>query len=217
MALSRKERERLAREAEIIAAAEKLFIAKGFDNTTMDEIAKAAEFTKRTVYLYFTSKENLFYGVLINGLKQLFSYIDEAIASGKTGFDKIQGIRGALNRFVKESPDIYRLMNYTQYIKSTSETIPNHQELMKLNSRLFSQFYQVFDAGIADGSIRSDFKMPLGVFSLFFMTTGFMGRISEAGSVYAERFDINMDELIQYTFDMMDDFIKAAQFNAKKS
>lgn len=209
MPLSRKERERLVRESEIIAAAEKLFIVKGFDNTTMDEIAKAAEFTKRTVYQYFISKENLFYAVIINGLQQLFSYIDDAIASGKTGFEKIQGIRKALNRFVKESPDIYRLMNYTQFIKSVPETIPNHQELMKLNSRLFSQFYQVFDAGIADGSIRPDFKMPLGVFSLFFMITGFMGRISEAGSIYAGRFDINTDELVKYTFDMMDDFIKA--------
>jgi len=210
MSLSRKERERLVRESEIIAAAEKLFIVKGFDNTTMDEIAKAAEFTKRTVYQYFISKENLFYAVIINGLRQLFSYIDDAIASGETGLEKIQGIRTALNRFIKESPDIYRLMNYTQYIKSAPETIPNHQELMKLNSRLFAQFYQVFDAGIADGSIRSDFKMPLGVFSLFFMFTGFMGRISEAGSIYAGRFDINTDELVQYTFDMMDDFIKAA-------
>ncbi|HQL35139.1 MAG TPA: TetR/AcrR family transcriptional regulator [Bacillota bacterium] len=210
MSLSRRERERLVRESEIIAAAEKLFIVKGFDNTTMDEIAKAAEFTKRTVYQYFVSKENLFYAVIINGLKQLFSYIDDAIASGKTGFEKIQGIRTALNRFIKESPDIYRLMNYTQFIKSAHETIPNHQELMKLNSRLFSQFYQVFDAGIADGSIRPDFKMPLGVFSLFFMITGFMGRISEAGSIYAGRFDINTDELVQYTFDMMDDFIKAS-------
>lgn len=211
MPLSRKERERLVRESEIIAAAEKLFIVKGFDNTTMDEIAKAAEFTKRTVYQYFVSKENLFYAVIINGLKQLFSYIDDAIASGKTGFEKIQGIRTALNRFIKESPDIYRLMNYTQFIKSTHETIPNHQELVKLNSRLFSQFYQVFDAGIADGSIRPDFKMPLGVFSLFFMITGFMGRISEAGSIYAGRFDINTDELVQYTFDIMDDFIKATR------
>ncbi len=210
MSLSRKERERLVREAEIIAAAEKLFIVKGFDNTTMDEIAKAAEFTKRTVYQYFISKENLFYGVIINGLKRLFSYIDNAIASGKTGFEKVHGIRWALNRFVKESPDIYRLMNYTQYIKSDPETIPNHQELMKLNSRLFSLFHQVFDEGVADGSIRSDFKMPLGVFSLFFMTTGFMNRISEAGNIYTERFDIDIDKLVQFTFDMMDDFIKAA-------
>ncbi|HYE11531.1 MAG TPA: TetR/AcrR family transcriptional regulator [Patescibacteria group bacterium] len=210
MSLSRKERERLVRESEILAAAEKLFIEKGFDNTTMDEIAKAAEFTKRTVYQYFISKENLFYAVIINGLKQLFSYIDDAIASGKTGFEKVQGIRSALNRFIKTSPDIYRLMNYTQYIKSAPEAIPNHHELMKMNSQLFSLFHQVFDEGIADGSIRSDFKMPLGVFSLFFMTTGFMGRISEAGSIYAGRFDIDTDELVQFTFDMMDDFIKVS-------
>jgi len=209
MPLSRKERERLARELEIIAAAKKLFAAKGFDNTTMDEIAKAAEFTKRTVYQYFVSKENLFYAVIINGVKQLFSYIDEAIASGKTGFEKIQGIRTALIKFVKESPDIYRLMNYAQFIKSDPETASNYHELAKLNSRLFSQFRQVFDAGMADGSIRPDIKMPLAVFSLFFMITGFMGRLSEAGSIYAERFNINTDDLVQYTFDMMDDFIRA--------
>ena len=56
MPLSRKERERLARESEIIAAAEKLFIAKGFESTTMDEIAEAAEFTRRTVS-YFLAAE----------------------------------------------------------------------------------------------------------------------------------------------------------------
>jgi len=210
MSLSRKEREKLARELDIISAAEKLFVAKGFDNTTMDEIAKAAEFTKRTVYQYFVSKENLFYAVIINGVKQLFSYIDEAIASGKTGFEKIQGVRTALNKFVKESPDIYRLMNYAQFIRSDPETTPNYQELAKMNSRLFSQFYEVFNAGMADGSIRPDIKMPLAVFSLFFMLTGFMGRLSEAGSIYAQRYNINTDDLVQYTFDMMDDFIRAA-------
>ena len=50
MALQRRERERLAREAEILSAAERLFITKGYENTTMDVIAKEAEFTKRTLY-----------------------------------------------------------------------------------------------------------------------------------------------------------------------
>jgi AcrR family transcriptional regulator len=215
MALSRKERERLVRESEILSAAESIFIAKGFESTTMDEIAKAAEFTKRTVYQYFISKENLFYAVIISGVKQLFSHFDDAISSGKTGFEKIQLIRSALYRFIKTSPDIYRLMCYAKYIKSDPKNIPNCNELGKLNIQLFSHFHEVIDEGIKDGSINPALNKPLGVFSLFFMTTGFMSRISEAGSIYSERFDINIEELVQFTFDMMDNFIKVPHSTPK--
>ena len=209
MPLSRKERERLARESEIIAAAEKLFIAKGFESTTMDEIAEAAEFTRRTVYQYFISKQNLFYAVIVNAVRRLVSHIDDAVASGGTGLEQIQGIKAALRRFVAESPDIYRLMNYAQFIKSASEALPSHQELIELNRRLFSQFFQVFDTAMADGSIRSDLKMQLGVLSILFLITCFMGRVTEAGGVYAERYGIDADELVQYTFDMIDDLLIA--------
>ena len=208
MALQRRERERLAREAEILSAAERLFITKGYENTTMDVIAKEAEFTKRTLYQYFTSKENLFYAVIINGVKVLLSYIDEAIDAGKTGFEKIRGTRSALYRFVKAYPDIYQLMNYTQFIKSDPEKIPNYQELNKLNSQLFSRFGQVVAEGMKDGSIRPDFNMPLGIFALFFLTTGFMGRITEVGPLYSARFSFDMEDLVKYTFDRMDDLIR---------
>jgi AcrR family transcriptional regulator len=215
MPLSRKERERLVRESEILSAAENIFIAKGFESTTMDEIAKAAEFTKRTVYQYFISKENLFYGVIINGVKQLFSHFDDAISSGKTGFEKIQLIRSALYRFIKTSPDIYRLMCYAKYIKSDPKNIPNCNELNKLNIQLFSHFHQVIDEGIKDGSINPALNTPLGIFSLFFMTTGFMNKIFEAGENYSERYEINIEELVQLTFDLMDSFIQAPHSESK--
>jgi hypothetical protein len=59
----RKEREKQQRRNDIIDAAEKLFFAKGHDNTTVDDIAKEAELSKGTVYLYFSSKEDLMFGV----------------------------------------------------------------------------------------------------------------------------------------------------------
>lgn len=209
MTLSRKERERLTRESEVLSAAEKLFTRKGYENTTMDEIAKEAEFTKRTLYQYFISKENLFYAVIINGVKQLISYVEEEMAAGKTGLGKIQGMRAASYRFVKEFPDIYRLMNYTQYIKSDPQKIPNYHEMTKLNSRLFSCFHQVIDEGLKDGSIRPDFNAALGIPSMFFLITGFMNRVSEAGDTYSKRFEIDIEELVKYAFDMMDIFMKA--------
>ena len=47
------------RRATLIEAAGKLFVEKGYEATTMDEIAAAANFAKGTLYHYFTNKAEL--------------------------------------------------------------------------------------------------------------------------------------------------------------
>ena len=51
--LSRKERDRLRRKSDILNAAEYVFVLKGCDKATMQNIAKKAEYSTGTVYLYF--------------------------------------------------------------------------------------------------------------------------------------------------------------------
>ncbi len=48
------------KEQAILAAAEQLFLERGYGATTMDSIAQAAQVTKQTVYRYFASKKLLF-------------------------------------------------------------------------------------------------------------------------------------------------------------
>ena len=59
----RKEREKQQRKEEIIQAAESVFYSLGLDQATMDDIAAKAELSKGTLYLYFRSKEDLFFEV----------------------------------------------------------------------------------------------------------------------------------------------------------
>ena len=47
------------KEEQIIQAARELFTVYGYKRVSMDEIAKKANVTKRTVYSYFKSKEDL--------------------------------------------------------------------------------------------------------------------------------------------------------------
>ena len=54
--ISRKRKEFLTRRGDILAAAEKVFAAKGFYGSTMDEIAKRAEFGTGSLYKYFRGK-----------------------------------------------------------------------------------------------------------------------------------------------------------------
>ena len=71
--LSRREREKKLRESEIVKAAEVIFFEKGFENASMDEIAKSSEFTKRTLYKYFINKEDLFFAVVHEGFETLYA------------------------------------------------------------------------------------------------------------------------------------------------
>jgi AcrR family transcriptional regulator len=57
---SKRELNKAKKEALFINAAEKLFMKKGFENTSINEVAKEAGLTKRTLYQYFQSKEDLF-------------------------------------------------------------------------------------------------------------------------------------------------------------
>ena len=64
--LKRKQREKKRRHQEILDAAKKVFLAKGFDRATMDEIAFEAAMSKPTIYQHFETKEELFMSLLVS-------------------------------------------------------------------------------------------------------------------------------------------------------
>lgn len=55
----------------IIAAAERLFLERGFGSVSMDELAEAAGVARRTLYNQFASKEDLFREMLLKVSAQL--------------------------------------------------------------------------------------------------------------------------------------------------
>jgi AcrR family transcriptional regulator len=55
----------------IIECAVECFARTGFDKTKMDDIAKLSDLSKGTLYLYFKSKEDLFYGICQSSLEKV--------------------------------------------------------------------------------------------------------------------------------------------------
>jgi AcrR family transcriptional regulator len=201
--LSRREREKLIREEEIIAAAEKIFLKKGFDAASMDEIAKEAEFTKRTLYQYFENKEDLYFAVVFKGFKMLYASMDEAYESEKTGYKKLQKASEYVYKFYKENPETFRILNYVGYVKRNSNESKRRSEFLKLNNKIFLLVAKIIEEGKADGSISNDSESQKTAFSLVFLLTAFFNQLSAVGNDFTKNFSLDIEDFSLFTIDLV--------------
>ncbi|MCL2719324.1 MAG: TetR/AcrR family transcriptional regulator [Lachnospiraceae bacterium] len=72
----------------ILTAAKQLFINNGIAPTTMDDIAKAADCSKSTIYVYFKSKDEIYHHIILEHFIMLKQGIDTALSEN---YDFIAG------------------------------------------------------------------------------------------------------------------------------
>lgn len=86
------------KEAAIIAAARKTFLARGFDAASMDAIALTAGVSKRTVYNRFRSKDELFAASILDTCKRILPVDLATIESTLPPKDFVREIGGRFLR-----------------------------------------------------------------------------------------------------------------------
>ena len=118
----RKQRERERRRQQIIVAAKRVFSEKGFSKTTMEDIAREAELSPGTLYLYFKNKDELYASLSL----RILQYMNIRLADLKKEKDsnpeqKIASIKFALYDVYQFDPMILINMFHLQ----SSETLKN--------------------------------------------------------------------------------------------
>src|SRR5262249_52924077 len=84
-------------------AALELFAEKGFDNTTVDEVAAAAGISRRTFFNYFTSKNDIPWSQFGSLLEDLDAWLSE-LADDVPMLDAIAEATVRFNRFASDGP-----------------------------------------------------------------------------------------------------------------
>lgn len=202
--LNRREREKQMREGEIISAAERIFCKKGFEDAFMEEIAKEAEFTKRTVYQYFPNKEELYFAVILRGFKKLTTYLQEASKDEVTGLEKLEGCFKGFYKFYRDYPEILKLIGYFGYVKKRSdEDSKGRKEVMNLNYEIFNGLGKVIKDGQEDGSISLDFDARKSACSLIFLMTSFFNQLSVTGDTFTDAFSLDIEDFSFFTMELL--------------
>jgi len=92
--------------------ARKLLFKKGLDATSMNQIARNAELSVGTLYLYFKNKESLFAALQEEGLDLLYTKIKEASGEGSTPREKLEKVALAYLDFSEEYRKYFDIINY---------------------------------------------------------------------------------------------------------
>ena len=105
----RKEREKEQLKGLILKAAREIFIEKGYEQTSIRNIADRIEYSPGTIYLYFKDKDSIFHELHKEGFQLLRQQISVLFAVADP-FERLKAMGNVYLKFAKEHPDFYDLM-----------------------------------------------------------------------------------------------------------
>ncbi len=91
-ALTLKEKQRQEREALILKVAEEVLAEKGYRDTSVDEIAARVGIAKGTVYLHFTSKEELVVALFERDMQKFLQIVAKQVDTAVSAREKLEAI-----------------------------------------------------------------------------------------------------------------------------
>lgn len=197
----------------ILRVAVEEFANNGFENTSIQQIAKKSEISVGSVYKYFENKETLFSMVVRGGLSSLEELLVGLADSSEDILVKAETIIRALLEFSRENPALVKL-----YCRLT--TTDNSEFLTGISQHIEAMSASIYTVAISKaqetGDVRNDVNPAFFAFLLdnIFM----MLQFATSCDYYKERFFIYTGKQAQDSDELIVEqtlkFLKAA-FNFK--
>ena len=98
------------RREQLLTVARTIFADRGFQATTMDDIAREAGFTKPILYQYFASKTDLYHEIVSQTAKRLLESLDAAVSSVDSPRARIEVAFRVYFEMVVRETDAFRVL-----------------------------------------------------------------------------------------------------------
>jgi AcrR family transcriptional regulator len=145
----------------IQGVAKRLFLIKGFQGTTMEEIANEAELSLGTIYQYFKSKDELYASLNLITLEFMKKEIEKIHDNPRMSVDnKILRIKEILYKMYEREPLVVRNIFHLQ-LEDTLSSISG-EVLDRINSisrEVMNMIADIYNEGVQKG----DYKKGHGI------------------------------------------------------
>ncbi len=107
-----------ARRAQLIEVGRSAFARKGYEATSVEEIAERAKVSKPIVYEHFGGKEGLYAVIVDREVEHVVAVISEAISSGSPR-ERLEKAALAFLTYVKDHPDGFAVLTHDAPVTAT--------------------------------------------------------------------------------------------------
>jgi AcrR family transcriptional regulator len=153
----RKERERNARRQTILKAAAAVFAKHGLDSATIQMVAREAEVAVGTIYLYFSSRDDLFLQLTAERIEELVARYATIQSSGLEPLAELRTMARAYIEYLNTSRELFLIHQSVGYarirkrLKRKAE-IEHYNSVLVLGHRAFAQWQaavgRVYETGL---------------------------------------------------------------------
>jgi AcrR family transcriptional regulator len=150
----RHRRERVARGQAILAAAAKVFAKHGLEGATIEMVAREAEVAVGTIYLYYSSRDDLYLNLVAQREEQLRARYLEIFARRLEPLDELKTIASAYLDYLRETREIF-LTQHSVVFSQLHKRLRRKSELKNFD-RVMELSHEIF--GLWEGTIRRAFE-----------------------------------------------------------
>jgi AcrR family transcriptional regulator len=145
----RKKREKEAIRSKILETANKLFLEKGYEGTSIRTISEAIEYSPATIYLYFKDKNDIFYQLQ----QQAFELLQEKMKATQniiSPLERLKAMGKVYLNFAFDNPQYYDLMFI---LRSPMESL-SEENTWQQGIELYQTIENIAEACIAANQIK---------------------------------------------------------------
>jgi AcrR family transcriptional regulator len=190
--LERRGKEKDSRKKLILKSARTLFFKKGFNNVTVDEIAKSSELGKGSIYLYFNSKEEIYAQILLNDIEDFNQQVYILLNKKKIAADLLVEFSNIYVDFFFNDGELFRiLMTYMLQPAKMNLTEKLNSQILTANARSIDVIGKILKLGVSSKEFSANINLKQNQNAIWGLLNGIISLYIFSGSPIKRRERIN--------------------------
>jgi AcrR family transcriptional regulator len=200
----RKKEPRSVHRENIVSAASILFMEKGIAATSMDDIAKAAGYSKATLYVYFENKEEIVGILVLNSMKKLYDYISSALIQHETTKARYDFICRGLVQYQEEFPFYFKMvLDKINIDFEGKEYLPEERETYQIGEEINEKIKNFLLSGMEKGDLRNDLDIMPAIFNFWGMLSGIIQLAANKEEYIKKSMGLSKIKFLEYGFSLV--------------
>ncbi|MEM7361362.1 MAG: TetR/AcrR family transcriptional regulator [Pseudomonadota bacterium] len=211
---SRNDEEKTARREALLDAAQTAFVNKGYENTSMDDIASEAGFSRGLLYVYFKDKKDIFHALRVRSVEALRDTMLKHVDRSAEGITRVRQVGEAFYNFYKNQRSNFDCLSLNISLNAQDTElkrgVDHDTDSLNAEKQTMQIMLDALKAGVEDGSIDPA-KVENPLQTAMFLRGSLHGVIllqDETGSAMLNTEISDKDALVDFTLTNMTNAIR---------